>query len=316
MLAVAFISKAQAAGHADTVPLHKLGIKSPMPKVYKGQPDQTSFENWLSLLLRFFRIHQLDVLNEVQDHAHLEILGQSLKESTHTYFREKHQKLLEQGKVWDFWEVILDLRDCYLYKSTLFVAARKFETIMQGSCDTQALYDKLTTQAACMVEYPLDYHFRLRFMLALCPEVLEYIIKTHSMSTENSMLAQIQSACEDYKCSNEYGKQVAVIQTQLGGSRTPGNQQSSHVQSNVRSHSRPPRPSQRANTSSHNDKTTTSTARTHGEGHSKNTPICMMPKPDPKAKLVNLHKQKNKTCKVSCFICGGDHYANKCLPEN
>jgi len=153
-------------------------------------------------------------------------------------------------------------------------------------------------------------------MLALHPEVLEYIIKTHSVSAENSTLVQIRSACKDYKRSNEYGKQVAAIQTQLGGSRTPGNQQSSCVQSNAHSHSRPPQPSQRANTSSHNDKTTTSTAWTHGERHSKNTPVHMMPKLDPKAKLVNLHKQKNETCKVSCFICGGDHYADKCLPEN
>jgi len=130
---VAFISEAQAAGRTDTVPLHKLGIKSPMPKAYEGQSDQTSFENWLSLLLGFFRIHQLDVLNEVQDRACLEILGQSLKDSRHTYFREKHQKLLEQGEVWDFREAILDLRDRYLYKSTPFVAPRKSETIMQAA---------------------------------------------------------------------------------------------------------------------------------------------------------------------------------------
>ena len=90
-------------------------------------------------------------------------------------------------------------------------------------------------------------------MLALCPEVLEYIIKTHSMSVENSMLMQIQSACKDYECSSDYGKQVAATQTLLGGSRTPGNQQSSRVQSNAHSHSSPPRPPQRANTSSHID---------------------------------------------------------------
>jgi len=166
-----------------------------------------------------------------------------------------------------------------------------------------------------MVEYLSDYHFRLRFM-ALRPEVWEYIIKTHSKSAENSTLAQIRSACEDSERSNEYGKQVAATQTRLGGSRTPGNQQSSRVQSNARSHSRPPRPPQRANTSSHNDKTTTSMARTHGEGHSKNTATRMTPKPDPKAKPDNPHKQKNETRKVSCFICGGDHYADKCPPEN
>ncbi len=88
MLMVAFIDEDWAAGRVNTMPIHKLGIKSSLPKAYKGQPDQTAFENWLSLLLGFFRIHQLDILNEAQDCARIEILGQSLKEGAHTYFRE------------------------------------------------------------------------------------------------------------------------------------------------------------------------------------------------------------------------------------
>jgi hypothetical protein len=79
----------------------------------------------------------------------------------HTYFWEHHQKLLEQGEIWDFWEAILDLCDRYLYKSTPFIAACKFKTLMQGNHDVQALYDEMTTQAAHMIEYLLDYHFQL-----------------------------------------------------------------------------------------------------------------------------------------------------------
>jgi hypothetical protein len=314
MLSIAFINEAQAAGHVDTVPLHKLGIKSPLPKAYEGQPDQTNFENWLSLLLGFFRIHQLDVLNEVQDRARLEILGQSLKDNAHTYFWERHQKLLEQGEIWDFREAILDLHDRYLYKSTPFVAARKFETLMQGTRDAQALYDEMTTQAARMIEYPSDYHFRLRFMLALRPEVLEYIIKTHSVSAELSTLAQIRSACEDYECSNEYGKQLAATQARLGGSKHSGAQHASHNQSSHRNKSL--RPPQRTQTSSNTNKPTNATAWLHGEGQSKITPICTTPKPDSRQKPTARHGQKTDTNKVSCFICGGLHYAKECPPKN
>ena len=70
-------------------------------------------------------------------------------------------QFLECSEPWDFREVILDLRDCYLYKSTLFTAAQKFNTIKQGSKDSQALYDDFTMQAAHMIKYPLDYQFRL-----------------------------------------------------------------------------------------------------------------------------------------------------------
>jgi hypothetical protein len=42
----------------------------------------------------------------------------------------------------------------------------------------------------------------------------------------------------------------------------------------------------------------------------------MAPKPDLKAKPAMRHGQKPTTNKVSCFICGGSHYAKDCPPEN
>jgi len=180
MLRSSFIDEATAAGwRGHTVPVHKLGIKTGLPKGYEGEPDPTIFENWLSLLLGFFRIHQLDVLNEGQDRMRLEILGQALKDKAHTYFRERMGQFLERGEAWDFRGAIMDLKDRYLYKITPFTASQKFSTIKQGSKDTQALYDELTTQAARIIEYPSECQFRLRFMLALRLDILDYIIKTH-----------------------------------------------------------------------------------------------------------------------------------------
>src|SRR5258708_657640 len=64
MLQSSFIDEITAEGHrGHTVPVHKLGIKTGLPKCYEGEPDPMVFENWLSLLLGFFWIHQLDVLN-------------------------------------------------------------------------------------------------------------------------------------------------------------------------------------------------------------------------------------------------------------
>ena len=114
MLRVAFIDKDWAAGRVNTTLIHKLGIKASLPTAYEGQPDQTAFENWLSLLPRFFSIHQLDILNEAQDCTCLKILGQSLKEGVLTYLWQCYQKFLELGEAWDFHKAILDLCDCYL----------------------------------------------------------------------------------------------------------------------------------------------------------------------------------------------------------
>ena len=102
---------------------------------------------------------------------------------------------MEQHEVWDFREAILDLCDRYIYKNALLIAACKFATTIQGNHNAQALYDDLTTQAACMIEYPSDYHFRIRFMLALHPEVLEYITKFCGVSAEKSTLTHTDSSC-------------------------------------------------------------------------------------------------------------------------
>ena len=311
MLSAAFISKAQAAVRVDTLPLYKLGIKSLLPAPYGGQPDPTLFENWLSRLLGFFRIHHLDVLNEAQDRTRLEVLGRALKGSPRIYFWERYQRFMEQREVWDFREAILDLRDRYLYKNAPLIAACKFATTIQGNRNVQALYDDLTTQAACMIEYPSDYHFRIRFMLALRPEVLEYITKFRGVSAEESTLTQIRAACEAYECSNRYSRQLSAIQTRLGGARTSSVQQPVHTIPNVRGASWTRGPAQSCSQSLHDDAYTGSTAPSHEEGQSLMTP----PRTTLSAKPASQHEEATDIHTPSCNICGGPHYTEHCPPE-
>ena len=153
-------------------------------------------------------------------------------------------------------------------------------------------------------------------MLALRPEVLEYIIKTHSMSGEHTTLAQIQSACEDFKRSNEYGKRLAATQAWLGGAKPSNSQNTSWNRLHIRSHTKAPPHSHNAHANIHTSKPQNFTAQLNGENSSKNPPACMMPKPDSKAKLTAQHGQKTETKKISCFNCGGNHYARNCPPEN
>jgi hypothetical protein len=50
-------------------------------------------------------------------------------------------------------------------------------------------------------------------MLVLHPEILKYIIKTHCISAESSMITEIRMACDDFERSQEYGKQLAALQS-------------------------------------------------------------------------------------------------------
>ena len=312
MLSVALISEAQTAIHVDTIPLRRIGIKSLLPAPYRGHPDQTLFEDWLSLLLGFLRTHPLGVISEAQNRARLEILGQALEDRPHIYFWERYQRFQEQHEVWDIREAVLDLRDRFLSKTTPLITACKFETTMQGKRDAQALSDDLTTHAARMTDHPSDYQFRLRFMFALRPEVLEYIIKAHSVSAEQSTLTQIRSACEDYECPNRYSRQLSATQTRLGSARTSGAQQPAPTIPNVRGASWTQGSTQSSLQSFHDDTHTESTAPSHGEGQSRMTP----PHTTLSAKSASQHGEATEIRTPSYSICGGPHYTEHCPPES
>jgi len=57
-------------------------------------------------------------------------------------------------------------------------------------------------------------------------------------------------------------------------------------------------------------------AQPNSKEYSKNPLTRTAPKPDPKGKLAIRHGQKTDVKKVSCFNCGGPHYAKDCPPEN
>ena len=107
-------------------------------------------------------------------------------------------------------------------------------------------------------------------MLTLRPEALDCIIKTHRVSAEDSTLARIRSACEDFERSNEYVKQLAATQPRLGGAKPQTVKIArSRNPPHIRSHTKAPPHSQNAHANLHTNKPQKSMARPNREGSSK-----------------------------------------------
>jgi hypothetical protein len=164
-----------------------------------------------------------------------------------------------------------------------------------------------------MIKYPSDYNFRIQFILALHPEVLDYIVKTHSVNMETSTLLQIWSACENYECSLKYGKQYIAAQACTGGSKSMNEQHPSHAPADEH---RSLWQALEVHKHYSANKTCPPVVRPPEKDSWKAGPSQMAPKPETKGKPVIRDREKCDNNLVSCFICGGPHYAKDCPPEN
>ena len=82
------------------------------------------------------------------------------------------------------------------------------------------------------------------------------------------------------------------------------------------SHTKGPSIPQHTRSNLHAIKPQSAMDRPIGEGSSKIPPTHMTLKLDSKAKSANRQGQKTEAKKVSCFNCGGGHYARDCPLEN
>ncbi len=153
-------------------------------------------------------------------------------------------------------------------------------------------------------------------MLAMRPEMLDYIIKSHGVSAEQPSLAQIRSACEDYEQSYEYGKQFTATQAWLSGPKSSNSQNHLRNQLHIYSDTKVQSNSQHVQSGMNAGKPRSAMAQLNSEGYSKNPLTRTAPKPDPKGKPAIRHGQKTDIKKVSCFNCGGPHYTKDCPLEN
>ena len=148
-------------------------------------------------------------------------------------------------------------------------------------------------------------------MLALRLEILDYIIKTHCISAEQSTITEIRAACEDFERSQEYGKPLAALQ-----SRSNMHHSSAHL-----------KPSQPSSSSVHK-------RHSHRPGHTTNHTQTAQPQPRPagkettpsrpydarartscdsKGKYIPRSMPRESASKDSCYNCGRQgHFAKNC----
>ena len=157
--------------------LGKMGIKLEMPAPYSGSSDLMVFEEWLTQLLAWLTIQQLDVLEPGQNSIQLNILSLALKDRALTFFKNKRDDYVARAVPYDFRHAILDLRDRFLHKHSALTAQARYKSMTQGNKSMKTLFEDLMDEADRLVCFPSSYKLWMRFIEALRRDIRQEIHK-------------------------------------------------------------------------------------------------------------------------------------------
>ena len=95
------------------------------------------------------------------------------------------------------------MKEHFLHRATALEAAQKFENVLQGSRDTQALMEELHKYAAQMVEPPSEYHMKWHFMYAMRREISSWVISM-GHNPETSTIEELMETAHHYEEAQWY----------------------------------------------------------------------------------------------------------------
>ena len=220
MLRKAFITEEEAARRGDTVNLSKLGVKLHAPNTYDGKGDPVAFENWLTKVLGWLTMMNLNVKSPEMNQVRIHMLSQLLDGKALIYYQNRMERLA-LGEVWAFESAITELKERFLRGSNIMDASRRYDEMTQGTRDVQTLVEELWTEGQRLPDGgPPPFMFKVRLLEALRPEYVQHIIR-EGLRPETSSLSEIVNAAVDFEDSIAYEKRYL----KLHNSRTTAKEQ-------------------------------------------------------------------------------------------
>ncbi|KAG9090447.1 hypothetical protein FS749_000528 [Ceratobasidium sp. UAMH 11750] len=147
--------------------LGKRGLKLDPPPTYNGTPKLRDFEEWVSGVLRYFRMSGLCGPTVIDNNNRVYIIGHLCAGKAQSWFHKTVEKSEYGPEGWTTLEVIQGLQRRFLTTRSATIAAHEFRTLKQGTMDAQELYEELRLLADQQPIPPDPLTFALRYMNAL-----------------------------------------------------------------------------------------------------------------------------------------------------
>jgi hypothetical protein len=133
-----------------------------LPEKYDGNSSPDVLEDWILLVLRYFRLYGL--IRKSNDSIMVNMIGMFLSDTALEWFRSMVER---DCKPWSPPKVFYGLRDQFIHELELHKAANRFDALSQGKMDSEQLYQELVKLAQRMVESPSSYDLKQRYYEAL-----------------------------------------------------------------------------------------------------------------------------------------------------
>ena len=131
----------------------------------------------------------------------VEYLGMRLKGDALEWYMRNVERHDQPIRDWSLEAVIEGLQKCFLNMLMHRQASNKFDTMEQGKCTVQELYQDLTKYAARMVQYPDKYSCRRQLIAALRPPLKKEVL-CRGITAEFSSIEDILEKAKDIEDSS------------------------------------------------------------------------------------------------------------------
>jgi hypothetical protein len=165
-------------------------LKLPQPEKYAGEDDIEVFENWLSGLLKWFRI--TGCTGKQHDKLRVELCGTNLKDLASDWYRTEVEAFNREIIEWSFTDLICTIYRRFIHDVTAQNATDRFNGVRYSKAKgALAFYNELNHYANRMVTQPDNYSFKRRFLNGLAHDLVENLLTSRRVSAEHTSLKRL-----------------------------------------------------------------------------------------------------------------------------
>ncbi|KAF8547066.1 hypothetical protein OG21DRAFT_1490545 [Imleria badia] len=177
---------------------------------YGGQDDLKRFDDWVSQLLKYYRMFTVTKPNRDEDqvlYTRLFLEGIASK-----WYNQEIESPDRRTLYWSFEDLICGLFKCFVHKVSAQNATNQYDqTRFNHEKGVLAFYNNLRCHSYRMVQPPDDYSFKRKFICGLPHSIIKTIFEACRISAEHSTIEGILDEVQQKNPQRQGGINPSIL---------------------------------------------------------------------------------------------------------